>query len=61
MWQLPDDMEQINSFFLDILNNIEDYQELVDKNRQTAIEKGIWSIRMKDVVKWLDNIGYTIK
>ena len=58
--ELPDDIEQINSFFLDILNNIEDYQELVDKNRLTALEKGIWSIRMKGVVEWLGNIGYSI-
>ena len=58
--ELPADIEQINSFFLDILNNIEDYQELVDKNRLTALEKGIWSIRMKGVVEWLGNIGYSI-
>jgi hypothetical protein len=59
--ELPDDKEQINTFILDIINNIDDYQGLVDRNRQTALEKGLWSIRMKDVVKWLDNIGYTIK
>lgn len=59
--ELPNDKEQINTFILNIISNIEDYQELVDRNRQTALEKGLWSIRMKDVVKWLDNIGYTIK
>ena len=58
--ELPDNIERINSYFLDILNNIEDYQELVDKNRQTALEKGIWSIRMKGVVEWLENVGYSI-
>jgi hypothetical protein len=59
--ELPNDKEQINTFILNIISNIEDYQELVDRNRQTALEKGLWSIRMKDVVKWLDNIGYTIR
>ena len=59
--ELPDDKEQINTFILNILSNIEDYQELVDKNRQTALEKGIWSIRMKGVVEWLGNIGYSTK
>lgn len=58
--ELPDDKEQINTFILDILSNIEDYQELVDRNRKTALEKGIWSIRMKGVVEWLDNIGYSL-
>ena len=59
--ELPDNKDLINTFILDIISNIEDYQELVDKNRKTALEKGIWSIRMKGVVEWLDNIGYTIK
>jgi hypothetical protein len=59
--ELPDDKEQINTFIFNILSNIEDYQEMVDRNCQTALEKGIWSIRMKDVVEWLKNIGYSIK
>ena len=59
--ELPDKKDEINTFILDILNHIEDYQNLVDLNSQTALEKGIWSIRMKDVVEWLDNIGYSIK
>ena len=59
--ELPDDKKQINTFIIDILNDIEKYQDLVDLNRQTALEKGIWSIRMKDVVEWLKNIGYSIK
>ena len=59
--ELPDDKEQINTFILDILSNIEDYQELVDRNRLTALEKGNWYIRMKGVAEWLENIGYSIK
>lgn len=58
--ELPDDKKQINTFIIDILNDIEKYQDLVDFNRRTALEKGIWSIRMKDVVEWLGNIGYSI-
>lgn len=59
--ELPDDKEQINTFILNILSNIDDYQELVDRNRQIALEKGLWTIRMKGIVEWLENIGYSIK
>ena len=58
--ELPDDKDRINTFIFDILSNIEDYQELVDRNRQTALEKGRWSIRMTGVVELLGNIGYSI-
>ena len=34
--------------------------DFVDFNRQTALEKGLWSIRMKGVVKWLGEIGYSL-
>lgn len=42
----------------DILSHIDDYQPLVDKNRQTAFEKGSWDIRMKEVASWLKLCGY---
>jgi hypothetical protein len=58
--ELPDKKEEINTFILDILSHIEDYQNYVDFNRQTALEKGLWSIRMKGVVKWLGEIGYSL-
>ena len=61
VFELPNDKEQINTLILDILDGIDDYQELVDKNRNTAIEKGLWTIRMKGIVEWLSNIGYLIK
>ena len=51
--ELPDKKEEINTFILDILNHIEDYQNLVDLNSQTALEKGLWSIRTKGVLEWL--------
>ena len=58
--ELPNKKEEINTFILDILSHIEDYQNYVDFNRQTALEKGLWSIRMKGVVKWLGEIGYSL-
>ena len=53
--ELPEDKEQINTFILDILSNIDYYQDFVDRNRKIALEKGLWSIRMKGVVEWLSN------
>ncbi len=44
----------------DILRHIEDYQPLVDKNRNTALRLAPWEIRMKQVMNWLKNIGYQI-
>ena len=41
-----------------ILTHIRDYQPLVDKNRQVALEKGGWEMRMKKVVRWLTSCGY---
>lgn len=37
-----------------IISNIADYQYLVDKNRQVALEKGDWKARMKNVLNWLN-------
>lgn len=53
--ELPNDRKDIHSMLLDTISNIEKYQELVDKNRRTALQKGVWSIRMKYVVEWLGN------
>ena len=44
----------------DILTHIEDYQSLVDKNRETAIRMGDWSVRMQEVMKWLKGCGYEV-
>ena len=43
-----------------VLEHIEDYQELVDKNRQTALEVGDWTSRMNQVMGWLLQCGYRI-
>lgn len=49
-----------NEQVLDILKNIERYQPLVDKNRETALQFGDWKIRMKQVINELTKLGYTI-
>lgn len=49
-------IDQLN----DILAHIEDYQPLVDKNRDTAIRMGDWTVRMREVMKWLKDCGYEI-
>lgn len=45
-----------------ILSNIDDekYQKFVNKNRQVALEMGPWSIRMRQVVDWLKQMGYEV-
>ena len=35
------------ALILDVLKHIEDYQSLVDKNRETAERLGSWDVRMK--------------
>ncbi len=42
----------------DVVSHISDYQELVDKNREVALEKAPWEIRMKRVMEWLGKLGY---
>lgn len=54
------DKEHPNEQILDILKHIEDYQELVDKNRETALRLGDWTLRMKEVIDWLQKCGYLI-
>ena len=49
------DKEHANEQILDILAHIEDYQALVDKNRETALRMGDWTLRMREVVGWLQD------
>lgn len=44
----------------EIVSHISDYQELVDKNRKTALKMAPWEIRMKKVMEWLVSLGYEI-
>lgn len=54
------DRKNPNEQIVNILSNIEIYQELVDKNRKAALQFGDWKIRMKDVMNKLESIGYNI-
>lgn len=54
------DKEHFESQVKDVLSHIEDYQELVDHNRETALKMGSWDIRMKQVMEWLRGLGYEV-
>lgn len=42
----------------DIVEHISDYQELVDKNHETATHLAPREIRMQQVWEWLESLGY---
>jgi hypothetical protein len=54
------DRDHIDEQIKDVLTHIEDYQSLVNKNLETALQKGDWTLRMKDVMVWLENCEYKI-
>lgn len=41
-----------------IMENIENYQKLVDMNRKTALRMGNWTLRMEVIKEWLISLGY---
>lgn len=43
-----------------IVSRIDDYQPLVDKNRQAALRLAPWTLRMKRVMDWLSTLGYKV-
>lgn len=43
-----------------VLSHISDYQKLVDRNRETALQLGTWKVRMKMVMEWLERVGYNV-
>lgn len=45
---------------IEILDNIDDYQSLVDKNRETALKLGDWDLRIELIAHWLRGIGYIV-
>ncbi|WP_315536620.1 hypothetical protein [Prevotella koreensis] len=49
-----------NNSIMDILNHINDYQSIVDRNRETAIIMSSWGIRVQMIKEWLHKIGYII-
>jgi len=54
------DFENPKEQIMNILSHIEDYQDLVDKNRKVALEKGDWKYRMNQVKQFLIDCGYEI-
>ena len=44
--ELRDDISA-EALIRDVLEHVEDYQALVDKNRETAARNGSWNMRMK--------------
>lgn len=45
---------------IDIINHINNYQSLVDRNNDTAKNMGSWDIRVKQIMDWLKSTGYHI-
>lgn len=43
-----------------IINNINDYQVLVDKNREHALKYAPWDLRINTIMQWLESCGYTV-
>lgn len=52
------DAQDPNTQIQGILAHIEDYQPLVDKNRETALIQASWTLRMKQIKEWLTSLGY---
>lgn len=44
----------------DIIKHAEDYQELVDKNRKTALKMADWSLRIEKIRSFLSDSGYLL-
>lgn len=55
---IPIDYDNYAEQIKEIVEHIEEYQELVDKNRKVALRMAPWEIRMKQVIKWLEGLGY---
>lgn len=52
------DLEQVEQILSEIENPV--YQELVDRNRETALRMGSWDLRMRQVMEWLKGLGYEV-
>lgn len=52
------DREYFNEQIIDVLTNIEQYQDLVNRNRETALKYGDWEKRMKAVMIFLKENEY---
>lgn len=54
------DMRYVADRIQNVLEHIADYQELVDKNRETALKLGDWSERMTRIKFFLVSNGYCL-
>ena len=54
------DIENYKRQIKDIIASIDDYQALVDKNREYALKFADWSFRAEVIKKHLTDIGYSI-
>ena len=54
------DLDNVGSQLSMILENIESYQEFVDKNFETALEKASWENRISVIEEKLNQVGYTL-
>lgn len=54
------DKNNPNGQIQDILLHIEDYQDLVNKNRQTALHLADWSLRIDEIRHFLIECGYRV-
>ncbi len=54
------DTENPNGQINDILQHLADYRDLTNKNREVALKKGDWTVRMQGVMDFLKGNGYRI-
>lgn len=54
------DADDPNAQIRNILNHIDKYQPLVDKNRATALRMADWTLRMNTVKDWLSGLNYEL-
>jgi hypothetical protein len=54
------DWDHPNEQIQDILMHIADFQELVDRNRETALQMGDWSLRMGAITRFLRDSRYEV-
>lgn len=54
------DTEDPNGQINDILQHLADYRDLTNKNREVALQKGDWTVRMQGVMDFLKGNGYRI-
>lgn len=54
------DVERATEQIVDVISHIKEYQELVDRNCQCAIEMADWTLRMETIKDWLIEKGYNV-